>query len=445
MASELKGIDGITRQIEVLKQAATDIRSCSEVGQVKRVADMAQMVKLAAQRVGASVEVQNEATAAAIRARHWQGCLLRDMSKHRGGRPGSNGRTADTMSGVPPSLKDLGINHQESSRAQAIAAVPLEEVERTIALALRDRRELTTQEVVIQGRRRQRHRHRRERREAGAAARATARAVPDWGVRQADCIEGLGELEGGTVRLIFADPNYNQGVPYGDHCDDRRSPAEYLERSRAWIEAAARALTPDGSLWILISYEWAAELKIAAEGAGLHLRQWLTWYESFGVNCTGMFNRCSRPLLWLVKDPDRFVFNAEATEIRRPSDRQAKYDDARADPDGKLWDDVWGIKPEIYRVAGTHRERIEEFPTQLPLALLRPIVACASDPGDLVVDPFSGSGTTGAACIELGRRYIGFELSPEFAELSRQRLIAHEAEPGPGTSDHTGGPVETSL
>ncbi len=62
------------------------------------------------------------------------------------------------------------------------------------------------------------------------------------------------------------------------------------------------------------------------------------------------------------------------------------------------------------------------FPTQLPLALLRPIVACASDPGDLVVDPFSGSGTTGHACIELGRRFKGIELSEKFADLSRKRL-----------------------
>ena len=65
-----------------------------------------------------------------------------------------------------------------------------------------------------------------------------------------------------------------------------------------------------------------------------------------------------------------------------------------------------------------------DFPTQLPIALLRPIVACASRPGDLVVDPFSGSGTTGAACIELGRRFVGLELSENFADLSRW-LAAH--------------------
>jgi site-specific DNA-methyltransferase (adenine-specific) len=95
----------------------------------------------------------------------------------------------------------------------------------------------------------------------------------------------------------------------------------------------------------------------------------------------------------------RFVFHP-APEIRRPSARRAIYRDRRAAPAGKLWDDVWTIP----RLAGTHRGRIKAFPAQLPIRLLRPIVACASEPGDLVIDPFSGSATTGAAGIELGRR-----------------------------------------
>jgi site-specific DNA-methyltransferase (adenine-specific) len=106
----------------------------------------------------------------------------------------------------------------------------------------------------------------------------------------------------------------------------------------------------------------------------------------------------------------------------RPSDRQTKYADKRADPAGKLWDNVWGINPPIPRLTGTCDERIPEFPTQLPLALLEPIVLCASEPGDLIVDPFSGSGTTGAAAIRHGRRYIGIEQSAKFADLARMRL-----------------------
>jgi site-specific DNA-methyltransferase (adenine-specific) len=79
---------------------------------------------------------------------------------------------------------------------------------------------------------------------------------------------------------------------------------------------------------------------------------------------------------------------------------------------------VWTIS----RVGGTFKERLDGFPTQLPLALLRRVVRTASDPGDLMVDLFSGSATTGMVCVELDRRYLGIELSEGFVEASRRRL-----------------------
>jgi hypothetical protein len=129
VAGELKGIDEITRQIEVLKHAATEIRGCREVGKVKRVADWAQMIKLAARRVGASIEVQNEATEAALKARHWEGTLLRDMPKPRNQHdcPSRDGRGDGAGSDDGPALaplRELGITYNESSRAQCIARIP---------------------------------------------------------------------------------------------------------------------------------------------------------------------------------------------------------------------------------------------------------------------------------------------------------------------------------
>jgi DNA modification methylase/ParB-like chromosome segregation protein Spo0J len=264
----------------------------------------------------------------------------------------------------------------------------------------------------------------REEKRVAMAEKAAKVGKPSdsWRVVQGDCREEMGRMDAGSVRLIFADPPYNIGKKYGKHYDDNLSPEKYGELCTGMFEAAHRALAPDGSLWLLISHEWSARLQIAAEAAGFRWRQTITWYETFGENQGRMFNLCSRPLLWLVKDPRRFVFNDFLEDIRRLSDRQAKYKDGRADPGGKLWDDVWGVKPPIERLVDNSKERLPGFPTQLPLALLRPIVACASDPGDLVLDPFSGSGTTGAACIELGRRFIGIELGPEFAALSRLRL-----------------------
>jgi site-specific DNA-methyltransferase (adenine-specific) len=223
-------------------------------------------------------------------------------------------------------------------------------------------------------------------------------------------------MEPGSPRLIFADPPFNIGVDYGDHHNDRMKPADYLAWCRQWIPAAVRVLASDGSMWVLINDEWAADFRNLLRDAGLHLRSWVIWYERFGVNCTNKFNRTHRHLFYTVRDARRFTFHRDA--VTTPSARQAVYGDKRANPEGKILDDVWIIP----RVAGTHRERIKGFPTQLPEELLRRVVGCASDPGDLVIDPFSGSATTGAACLELGRRYIGIEQSKDFADRSRRRL-----------------------
>jgi site-specific DNA-methyltransferase (adenine-specific) len=245
--------------------------------------------------------------------------------------------------------------------------------------------------------------------------------MSDWKIFVGDCVKLMAEFDPGFVNLVFADPRYNQGVRYGPHCNDRMEPAEYQAFSREWTTAAAPLLAPDGSMFILNSWKWFSTMERCLELAGLHILQVIVWEESFGVNCQRKYNLTTRPLIWAVRDPKRFTFNPEA--VNTQSDRQTKYDDKRANPAGKNWGAVWRIK----RLAGTHKERIKGFPTQLPLALLRPIIGAHSNPGDLVLDPFSGSATTGAACIELGRRYIGIELGREFAELSRQRLTKQPA------------------
>jgi DNA modification methylase len=187
-------------------------------------------------------------------------------------------------------------------------------------------------------------------------------------------------------------------------------------------ESIAR-LTADGSLWVMICDEYAGEFACLLKTLGVTIRNWIKWYETFGVNCTTKFNRCSRHIFYCVKNNKRFVFDPDG--VTRASDRQTKYHDDRANEWGKIWDDVWNIP----RLVGTAKERIPEFPTQLPKALLRPIIGCASRVGDLVVDPFSGTATTGDEAISQGRRYLGIEKNARFAELSRLRLGAMQPTP----------------
>lgn len=242
--------------------------------------------------------------------------------------------------------------------------------------------------------------------------------LPEWRLLEGDCLELLPTVSSGSARLVFCDPPYNIGVDYGDGDQaDLLDDEQYCDWFGRWIAEAHRILTDDGSFWVLIGDEYAGEYAVALKRAGFVLRNWIKWYETFGVNCERKFNRTSRHLFYAVKSEKAFVFNRDA--VSRPSDRQAKYSDPRANPEGKVLDDVW---TDIPRLAGTHGERIPTFPTQLPVALLRRIVLCATEPGDLVMDFFNGSGTTGVATLANHRRYLGIERQPHFAALARKRL-----------------------
>jgi site-specific DNA-methyltransferase (adenine-specific) len=250
-----------------------------------------------------------------------------------------------------------------------------------------------------------------------------------------DCIAGMDALPEGSVDLAFADPPFNIGYDY-DVYDDRKQREEYLAWSRAWIAAVHRVLKADGTFWLAIGDEYAAELKLVSQDLGFHLRSWVVWYYTFGVNCKEKFSRSHAHLFYFVKDPRRFKFRSEALENRIPSARQLVYADARANPIGRLPDDTWVLRPQdlaecftaaedtwyFPRVAGTFKERAGFHGCQMPEQLLARIIRSCSETGELVLDPFSGSATTLAVAKKLARRWLGFDLSPEYVERGRERL-----------------------
>ena len=243
----------------------------------------------------------------------------------------------------------------------------------------------------------------------------------DYRIICGDCLDVLARMERGRARLIFADPPYNLGIDYGNGtAADRLPDGEYFDWTCRWINACGPVLTDDGSIWVMAPHEWQAVIWVLLRDAGLWWRDSITWYESFGVNCVRKFGRTSRLIHHFTRNPRKFVFNADA--VRVPSARQTLYNDRRARPDGKVPPDVW----DIPRVCGTHKERLPGRqrcgPTQLPLELVRRVVTVASEKGDLVLDPFSGSATTGVAALELKRRYVGIELNPDYCRRSADRL-----------------------
>ena len=251
---------------------------------------------------------------------------------------------------------------------------------------------------------------------------------------QGDCISGLGQLEPASVDLVFADPPFNIGYEY-DVYEDRRSSADYLAWSKMWGDAVYRALKPNGTFWLAIGDDFAAELKLLFQrDVGFYPRSWVIWYYTFGVNCTKKFNRSHTHLFHFVKDPDHFTFNDAA--IRVPSARQLVYADGRANPKGRLPDDTWILRPQDVpekfqadedtwyypRVCGTFKERAGFHGCQMPERLLGRIVEASSNPGELVLDPFAGSGSTLIVAKKLGRRYLGFECSENYYQQACDRL-----------------------
>ena len=233
-----------------------------------------------------------------------------------------------------------------------------------------------------------------------------------------DAIEILHSWPEACVDLVFADPPYNIGYVY-DRYDDRRSADEYVAWSRDWMAACTRVLKPTGSFYIAIGDDFAAELRILGRQLGLHLRNWIIWHYNFGQNTQRMFARSHTHILYFVRDPKRFTFNDHL--LRFPSARHTEYQDLRANPRGRLPHDVWD---EFPRVCGTFKERQGFHGCQLPEGLLMRIILASSNPGDVVLDPFVGSGTTPAVAKRLGRRYVGIDISESYVEHTRQRLAA---------------------
>ncbi len=265
-----------------------------------------------------------------------------------------------------------------------------------------------------------------------------------------DCIAGLRKINDGEVDLGFADPPFNIGYEYDEYQDSLES-EKYLAWSRQWLGEVVRVLKPNGTFWLAIGDEYAAELKVTlTKELKMTCRSWIVWYYTFGVNCKENFSRSHTHLFYMVKDPKSFTFHTDSPALRVPSARQLVYGDKRANPRGRLPDNTWILRPQdaaeafkpiedtwyYSRVCGTFKERTGWHTCQMPERLLGRIIEACSNPGDLVLDPFAGSGTTLAVAKKLGRYYLGFELSKQYAEQTKLRLASIETgDPLEGVAD----------
>jgi site-specific DNA-methyltransferase (adenine-specific) len=231
-----------------------------------------------------------------------------------------------------------------------------------------------------------------------------------------DCIEVLGKVNEPFADLIFADPPFNIGYKY-DKYHDKVKKKNYIAWTKDWMTVCKKVLKPNGSFYIAIGDEYAANVKVIADELGLFMRNWIIWHYTFGQQTKNKFARAHTHIFYFVNDKNNFTFNDHAVSVL--SDRQLIYNDRRANPAGKMPDDVWN---EYSRVCGTFKERAGWHPCQMPENLLKRIIAASSNPADCVLDPFCGSGTTVVVAYQLGRNYVGVEISEKYVKNANDRL-----------------------
>lgn len=260
-----------------------------------------------------------------------------------------------------------------------------------------------------------------------AAQRALGRATFVAGsaaLWQGDALELLARLPNESVQLVVTSPPYNIGKPY----EPQRTVDGYVAWCSRWVSEISRVLSPTGAAWINLGYTAVPGRGIAVpipyllwpHLGELHLIQEVVWQQTNGVACRRRLSPRNEKLLWLVRDPSAYVFNLDA--IRDPNvayPHQRREGRLRCNPLGKNPGDVWTI-PRV--VAGRSTPERTCHPAQMPLALAERLISACSDPGDLVLDPFAGSGTSLVGAQGVGRIGWGFELRPDYCDLAGARL-----------------------
>src|SRR3954469_1516630 len=256
-------------------------------------------------------------------------------------------------------------------------------------------------------------------------AKTAKRELPLDTILQGDCIAEMARLPDKSIDMIFADPPYNLQLggdlfrPEGRRVDavdaewDKfDSLAAYDGFTRDWLEQARRILKDDGTIWVIGSYHNIYRVGALLQDADFWILNDVVWRKSNPMpNFRGTrFTNAHETLIWCAKDEKaRYTFNYRAMK--------ALNDDLQMHSDWLL-----PICSGGERVKGD--DGLKAHPTQKPEALLYRILLACTKPGDVVLDPFFGTGTTGAVARRLGRRWIGIEREPIYIEAAEERIAA---------------------
>ncbi|WP_246498328.1 DNA-methyltransferase [Microvirga soli] len=237
----------------------------------------------------------------------------------------------------------------------------------------------------------------------------------------ADCIEFMQGMESASVDLVVTSPPYNAGKEY----EADLSVEEYVSFAERWVSCIPRILAPSGALWLNVGHIKVSETENVPlsylyypllRRYGLHMLQEVVWHFEGGMSYKTRFSHRTERWMWLVKDPKKYVFHLD--DVRDHTLNIGS--DNRNNPAGKNPTDYWHF-PRVVGGRGASREKTAH-PCQFPVAMIERIIRACSNPRDVVLDPFGGSGTTAVAAYQNGRGFISVETNQRYHEIAKARL-----------------------
>lgn len=237
-----------------------------------------------------------------------------------------------------------------------------------------------------------------------------------------DSLNVLSQMKSKSVNLIFADAPYNIGKDFGNDSDKWESVDSYISWCKTWIDECMRVLKDNGTMYFMTATQHMPYLDVyCSEKYNVLCR--IVWaYDSSGVQSKKLFGSLYEPILMINKNQKaKYTFNYEDIMVEAKTGAKRKLIDYRKNPPQpyntkKVPGNVWEFNRVRFKM-----DEYENHPTQKPEVLLERIIKVSSNPGDLVLDPFSGSFTTSAVAKKLGRAAIGIDLNEEYFEMGLRR------------------------
>lgn len=235
-----------------------------------------------------------------------------------------------------------------------------------------------------------------------------------------DFFKGIDRVSDASVDLIVADPPYGLGKDYGND-SDRLSGEAYLSFSRRWIDAVIPKLKASGNLYVFLTWQYSPEVFCHLKTKTVMVNEiiWDRKVPSMGGS-TRKFSSVHDTIGLFARSRD-YYFNVDS--VRIPYDPETKRARTRSIFVGKKWLEVGYNPKDVWSVTRIHRQdpEREDHPTQKPLEIVERMVLASCPPDGLVLDPFMGSGTVAVAALKHGRRFVGFEINPDYFAIVKER------------------------